>query len=68
VHRSDQDRADALDRLSTDVYDELIRRKNAQNPNNEPFLPVQDSFHPCVESLTTRAVVSNHSQEAQREL
>ncbi|PAV24137.1 cell polarity [Pyrrhoderma noxium] len=31
--------------LSTDVYDELLRRKN--NMDNEvPFLPVRDDFHP----------------------
>ncbi|EJD07954.1 uncharacterized protein FOMMEDRAFT_138038 [Fomitiporia mediterranea MF3/22] len=31
--------------LSTDVYDELLRRKN--NADNEvPFLPVRDDFHP----------------------
>ncbi|KAL5504573.1 SPA2 [Sanghuangporus vaninii] len=31
--------------LSTDVYDELLRRNN--NANNEvPFLPVRDDFHP----------------------
>jgi len=32
-----------FEELSTDVYDELIRRKN--NPE-VPFLPVRDDFHP----------------------
>lgn len=32
--------------LSTDVYDELIRRKNNSDTNQVPFLPVRDDFHP----------------------
>ncbi|KAI0262608.1 hypothetical protein BC834DRAFT_925199 [Gloeopeniophorella convolvens] len=32
--------------LSTDVYDELIRRKNYSDTNQIPFLPVRDDFHP----------------------
>ncbi|KAI0753047.1 hypothetical protein C8Q80DRAFT_1149566 [Daedaleopsis nitida] len=32
--------------LSTDVYDELIRRKNNTADNEVPFLPVRDDFHP----------------------
>ncbi|KIY54002.1 hypothetical protein FISHEDRAFT_32248 [Fistulina hepatica ATCC 64428] len=34
--------------LSTDVYDELVRRKSDKQGmlRNFPFLPVQDSFHP----------------------
>lgn len=38
--------------LSTDVYDELLRRKvqDAGRPEAQPFLPVQDSFHPCADS------------------
>ncbi|KAI0042955.1 hypothetical protein FA95DRAFT_1524753 [Auriscalpium vulgare] len=32
--------------LSTDVYDELIRRKNNADSNDIPFLPVRDDFHP----------------------
>ncbi|KAI9441227.1 hypothetical protein H4582DRAFT_2110203 [Lactarius indigo] len=32
--------------LSTDVYDELIRRKNNADTNQVPFLPVRDDFHP----------------------
>ncbi|KAF8638033.1 hypothetical protein AX16_010665 [Volvariella volvacea WC 439] len=31
--------------LSTDVYDELVRRKN-QNQDEVPFLPVREDFHP----------------------
>lgn len=32
--------------LSTDVYDELLRRKNNSDSNAVPFLPVRDDFHP----------------------
>ncbi|KZV75957.1 hypothetical protein PENSPDRAFT_599275 [Peniophora sp. CONT] len=32
--------------LSTDVYDELVRRKNNEGSNDIPFLPVRDDFHP----------------------
>ncbi|KAH9889560.1 hypothetical protein C8Q73DRAFT_766336 [Cubamyces lactineus] len=32
--------------LSTDVYDELMRRKNNTTDNEVPFLPVRDDFHP----------------------
>ncbi|KAI9064956.1 hypothetical protein FKP32DRAFT_1591027 [Trametes sanguinea] len=32
--------------LSTDVYDELMRRKNNTSDNEVPFLPVRDDFHP----------------------
>ncbi|KAF8331355.1 uncharacterized protein EI90DRAFT_2972490 [Cantharellus anzutake] len=32
--------------LSTDVYDELVRRKNNSTKNEVPFLPVRDDFHP----------------------
>ncbi|OCH92044.1 hypothetical protein OBBRIDRAFT_774139 [Obba rivulosa] len=32
--------------LSTDVYDELVRRKNNSTDNEVPFLPVRDDFHP----------------------
>lgn len=33
--------------LSTDVYDELMRRQNnAKNGNSQPFLAVRDEFHP----------------------
>ncbi|KAH7907886.1 hypothetical protein BJ138DRAFT_1116316 [Hygrophoropsis aurantiaca] len=32
--------------LSTDVYDELIRRKKNSSENEVPFLPVRDDFHP----------------------
>ncbi|KAH9914833.1 uncharacterized protein B0H18DRAFT_1125269 [Fomitopsis serialis] len=32
--------------LSTDVYDELLRRKNNSTTNEVPFLPVRDDFHP----------------------
>ncbi|KAI0031844.1 hypothetical protein K488DRAFT_78811 [Vararia minispora EC-137] len=32
--------------LSTDVYDELIRRKSNTDSNDIPFLPVRDDFHP----------------------
>ncbi|EPQ26795.1 uncharacterized protein PFL1_05773 [Pseudozyma flocculosa PF-1] len=33
--------------LSTDVYDELMRRQNnAKNGNSTPFLAVRDEFHP----------------------
>lgn len=33
--------------LSTDVYDELVRRQNsAKNGNTQPFLAVRDEFHP----------------------
>ncbi|GJE91341.1 hypothetical protein PsYK624_074900 [Phanerochaete sordida] len=32
--------------LSTDVYDELIRRKTNTTDNEVPFLPVRDDFHP----------------------
>ncbi|KZT69736.1 hypothetical protein DAEQUDRAFT_765322 [Daedalea quercina L-15889] len=32
--------------LSTDVYDELLRRKNNSSTNEVPFLPVRDDFHP----------------------
>ena len=33
--------------LSTDVYDELMRRQNnAKNGNTQPFLAVRDEFHP----------------------
>lgn len=32
--------------LSTDVYDELVRRKNNADTNDIPFLPVRDDFHP----------------------
>ncbi|KAA1470711.1 hypothetical protein DENSPDRAFT_836571 [Dentipellis sp. KUC8613] len=32
--------------LSTDVYDELVRRKNNSDKNEIPFLPVRDDFHP----------------------
>lgn len=32
--------------LSTDVYDELLRRKNNSTSNEVPFLPVRDDFHP----------------------
>lgn len=32
--------------LSTDVYDELIRRKTNTSDNEVPFLPVRDDFHP----------------------
>ncbi|KAI0314554.1 hypothetical protein OF83DRAFT_1136191 [Amylostereum chailletii] len=32
--------------LSTDVYDELVRRKNNADSNDIPFLPVRDDFHP----------------------
>ncbi|TFY68065.1 hypothetical protein EVJ58_g1220, partial [Rhodofomes roseus] len=32
--------------LSTDVYDELLRRKNNSSNNDVPFLPVRDDFHP----------------------
>ncbi|KAH7921276.1 hypothetical protein BV22DRAFT_1038847 [Leucogyrophana mollusca] len=32
--------------LSTDVYDELVRRKKNSSENEVPFLPVRDDFHP----------------------
>ncbi|KAI0090600.1 hypothetical protein BDY19DRAFT_936134 [Irpex rosettiformis] len=32
--------------LSTDVYDELVRRKTNSSNNEIPFLPVRDDFHP----------------------
>ncbi|KAF9648389.1 hypothetical protein BDM02DRAFT_3082236, partial [Thelephora ganbajun] len=32
--------------LSTDVYDELLRRTNNSAENEVPFLPVRDDFHP----------------------
>ncbi|KAG8849964.1 component of the polarisome [Tulasnella sp. 330] len=32
--------------LSTDVYDELVRRNNNSEQNDVPFLPVRDDFHP----------------------
>ncbi|CAL1711181.1 unnamed protein product [Somion occarium] len=32
--------------LSTDVYDELVRRQNNTTENEVPFLPVRDDFHP----------------------
>ncbi|KAJ3543974.1 hypothetical protein NM688_g5797 [Phlebia brevispora] len=32
--------------LSTDVYDELVRRKTNTSENEVPFLPVRDDFHP----------------------
>ncbi|KAJ1019510.1 hypothetical protein NDA18_005991 [Ustilago nuda] len=33
--------------LSTDVYDELVRRQNnAKDGNSQPFLAVRDEFHP----------------------
>ncbi|CCM03578.1 uncharacterized protein FIBRA_05714 [Fibroporia radiculosa] len=32
--------------LSTDVYDELVRRKKNADSNDIPFLPVRDDFHP----------------------
>ncbi|PCH36738.1 hypothetical protein WOLCODRAFT_109116 [Wolfiporia cocos MD-104 SS10] len=32
--------------LSTDVYDELVRRKENSERNEVPFLPVRDDFHP----------------------
>ncbi|KIP03709.1 hypothetical protein PHLGIDRAFT_31670 [Phlebiopsis gigantea 11061_1 CR5-6] len=32
--------------LSTDVFDELIRRKTNTTENEVPFLPVRDDFHP----------------------
>ncbi|KAI0292527.1 hypothetical protein BC826DRAFT_1105422 [Russula brevipes] len=32
--------------LSTDVYDELIRRTTNSDSNQVPFLPVRDEFHP----------------------
>ncbi|KAH8115471.1 hypothetical protein DFH11DRAFT_1688560 [Phellopilus nigrolimitatus] len=32
--------------LSTDVYDELLRRKNNTENEEVPFLPVRDDFHP----------------------
>lgn len=32
--------------LSTDVYDELVRRKNNTSDNEVPFLPVREDFHP----------------------
>ncbi|OBZ69633.1 hypothetical protein A0H81_10591 [Grifola frondosa] len=32
--------------LSTDVYDELLRRKTNTTDNEVPFLPVRDDFHP----------------------
>ncbi|KAH8087889.1 hypothetical protein BXZ70DRAFT_540058 [Cristinia sonorae] len=32
--------------LSTDVYDELVRRKTNTSENEIPFLPVRDDFHP----------------------
>ncbi|THH29548.1 hypothetical protein EUX98_g4654 [Antrodiella citrinella] len=32
--------------LSTDVYDELVRRKTNTTDNEIPFLPVRDDFHP----------------------
>ncbi|KAF8483316.1 hypothetical protein DFH94DRAFT_851273 [Russula ochroleuca] len=32
--------------LSTDVYDELIRRKTNSDNNQVPFLTVRDEFHP----------------------
>ncbi|KZT19829.1 hypothetical protein NEOLEDRAFT_1141535 [Neolentinus lepideus HHB14362 ss-1] len=32
--------------LSTDVFDELMRRKNNSGQNEVPFLPVRDDFHP----------------------
>uniref|UniRef100_V5EZQ6 GIT Spa2 homology (SHD) domain-containing protein n=1 Tax=Kalmanozyma brasiliensis (strain GHG001) TaxID=1365824 RepID=V5EZQ6_KALBG len=33
--------------LSTDVYDELMRRQNSlRNGNSQPFLAVRDEFHP----------------------
>ncbi|KAL4249268.1 hypothetical protein ABKN59_007261 [Abortiporus biennis] len=32
--------------LSTDVYDELLRRKNNTKENEIPFLPVRNDFHP----------------------
>ncbi|KAG8904620.1 component of the polarisome [Tulasnella sp. 403] len=32
--------------LSTDVYDELVRRNNNSEQNEVPFLPVRDDFHP----------------------
>ncbi|KAI8974031.1 hypothetical protein BD414DRAFT_468647 [Trametes punicea] len=32
--------------LSTDVYDELMRRQNNTSENEVPFLPVRDDFHP----------------------
>ncbi|KAG2131707.1 uncharacterized protein EDB93DRAFT_1311288 [Suillus bovinus] len=32
--------------LSTDVYDELVRRRRNTPENDIPFLPVRDEFHP----------------------
>jgi len=32
--------------LSTDVYDDLIRRKTDSDSNQVPFLPVREEFHP----------------------
>ncbi|TCD60077.1 component of the polarisome [Steccherinum ochraceum] len=32
--------------LSTDVYDELVRRQTNSTDNEVPFLPVRDDFHP----------------------
>ncbi|KAI0249213.1 hypothetical protein BJV78DRAFT_1155930 [Lactifluus subvellereus] len=32
--------------LSTDIYDELIRRKNDSDTDQVPFLPPRDDFHP----------------------
>ncbi|KAG0694752.1 hypothetical protein DFH29DRAFT_307838 [Suillus ampliporus] len=32
--------------LSTDVYDELVRRRRHSPENDVPFLPVRDEFHP----------------------
>lgn len=32
--------------LSTDVYDELVRRRRNTPENDVPFLPVRDEFHP----------------------
>ncbi|OJA12851.1 hypothetical protein AZE42_02429 [Rhizopogon vesiculosus] len=32
--------------LSTDVYDELVRRRRNNSENDVPFLPVRDEFHP----------------------
>ncbi|KAI0072828.1 hypothetical protein K474DRAFT_1667322 [Panus rudis PR-1116 ss-1] len=32
--------------LSTDVYDELVRRQNNTSNNEVPFLPVREDFHP----------------------
>lgn len=32
--------------LSTDVYDELLRRTNNSAENEVPFLPVREDFHP----------------------